>query len=197
MYGHQYTDREREFMENYVPGHSYAEIQKRFAEKFGWDISIGQVKSYIANHRLHTGRTGRFPKGHEPANKGKRGVCAAGSEKGWFKKGNMPKNHRPVGSERIAKDGYVEIKVGEPDKWKEKHKVVWESVNGKIPRGYMVIFKDNDKTNTDIGNLLLIKRSTNAILNHKGLCKYSGDYKETAVKIAELKAACSKAKKRR
>ncbi len=31
-----------------------------------------------------------------------------------FAKGNVPPNHRPVGSERISKDGYIEVKVAEP-----------------------------------------------------------------------------------
>lgn len=197
MYGHQYTTEEQQFMAEYVPGHSYKEIQKAFTEKFGWEISLGQVNAYIGNHRLNTGRTGRFQKGQEPPNKGKKGTCAAGCEKTWFKKGNIPANYRPVGSERVNADGYIEVKVADPNKWKLKHRVVWESANGKIPKGCIIIFRDNDKTNTDIDNLLLIKRGTHAVLNHTGLCEYSGEYKETAICIAELKAATSRAKNRK
>lgn len=197
MYGHQYTEAERKFMTEYVPGHSYKEIQKAFTEKFGWKISVGQVDSYIGNHHLNTGRTGRFQKGNEAHNKGKKGTCAAGCEKTWFPKGNIPKNYRPVGSERINPDGYIEVKVADPNKWKLKHRFVWESVHGKVPKGYIVIFRDNDKTNIDIDNLLLIKRCTHAVLNRTGLCEYGGEFKETAIHIAELKAASSKAKKRR
>ena len=58
MYGHQYTAEEQKFMEEYVPGHSYREIQKAFTEKFRWEISLVQVKGYIGNHHLNTGRTG-------------------------------------------------------------------------------------------------------------------------------------------
>ena len=36
--------------------------------------------------------TGRFLKGHIPYNKGMKGQCAKGCEKGWFKKGHKPKN---------------------------------------------------------------------------------------------------------
>lgn len=197
MYGHQYTAEERQFMTEYVPGHSYREIQKAFTEKFGWEISIGQVNSYIGNHHLNTGRTGRFQKGQEPPNKGKKGICAAGCEKTWFKKGHIPANYRPVGSERVNKDGYIEVKVADPNKWRLKHRVVWEAVNGKISKGYIIIFRDNDKTNTNIDNLLLIKRGTHAVLNHTGLCEYSGEFKETAICIAELKAATSRAKNRK
>lgn len=196
MYGHQYTDEEHKFMAEYFPGHSYMEIQKAFTEKFGWEISVGQVKSYRGNHHLNTGKTGRFQKGQEPPNKGKKGTYAAGCEKTWFPKGNMPKNYRPVGSERISKDGYIEVKVDDPNKWKLKHRCVWEAANGEIPKGYIVIFRDNDRTNVNIDNLLLIKRCTHAVLNHAGLCEYCGEFKETAIHIAELKAASSKAKKR-
>jgi hypothetical protein len=195
MRGHQYTGEERQFMEEYVPGHSYAEIQKAFTEKFGWEISILQVKGYISNHHLNTGRTGYFQKGHEPANKMKKGMCAAGCEKGWFKKGHRPHNYCPVGSERISADGYVEVKIADPRKWALKHRLVWEAANGKIPDGYVLIFRDNDKTNTDLDNLILVSRGIHAILNHEKLSGYSGEFKETAIKVAELKAAVSKAKK--
>lgn len=197
MYGHRYTAEEQKFMTEYVPGHSYREIQKAFTEKFGWEISLGQVRAYIKNHHLNTGRTGRFQKGQEPYNKGRKGVCAAGSDKTWFKKGHIPENYRPVGSERVNADGYIEVKVADPDKWKMKHRVVWESVNGKIPKGSIIIFRDNDKTNTNIDNLLIIKRGTHAVLNNTGLCEYSGEFKETAIRIAELKSASYKAKKKK
>lgn len=197
MNGHKYTTEEQQFMARYVPGHSYREIQKVFTEKFGWEISIGQVNGYINCHHLNTGKTGRFQKGHEPANKEKKGICASGSEKTWFKKGHIPANYKPVGSERLNVYGYIEVKVADPGKWKLKHRIVWETVNGKIPKGYIIIFRDNNKTNTSIDNLLLIKWNTNVVLNHTGLCRYGGEFKETAIRIAELKVASTKAKNRR
>ena len=69
---HRYTKEEQEFMRRDVPGHSHREIQQAFCEQFGWNISINQVKTYIKNHKLNTGRTGRFEKGHVPANKGEK-----------------------------------------------------------------------------------------------------------------------------
>lgn len=84
---HAYTEREKEFMAGCVPGRSYREIREAFAEEFGWGITTQQVKSYIGNHGLSTGRTGRFEKGRRPHNKGKKapappGVRRAGSKKG-------------------------------------------------------------------------------------------------------------------
>lgn len=62
MYGHIYTEEERQFMTEYVPGHTYREIQTAFIEKFGWDITLSQVKSYIGRYKLNTGRTGSLKK---------------------------------------------------------------------------------------------------------------------------------------
>lgn len=186
---HAYTEREKEFMAGCVPGRSYREIREAFAEEFGWGITTQQVKSYIGNHGLSTGRTGRFEKGRRAHNKGKKGACAAGSEKGWFKKGHTPKNHKPVGSERVNRDGYTEIKTREPDVWELKHREIWEGANGKIPDGCVLLFKDGDKGNMALGNLLLVKKSVNAIMSRAGLHKAPGELKETAVRIAELKEA--------
>ena len=199
MYGHKYTDEEKAFMAEFVPGHSYSEIQTAFTAKFGWEISIGQVNAYIGNHHLNTGRTGCFEKGHVPANKGKQ-MPADVYEKAkntMFKKGHVPHNYRPVGSERINKDGYVEVKVKDPKTWKLKHRLVWEDAYGKIPRDCIVIFRDGNKQNLDLDNLILIKKSVNAVLNHTGLGACPGEVKDTAVKLAELKIQTSNARKKR
>ena len=197
MSGHKYTDEEKAFMEKYVPGHSYQEIRDAFEKNFGWCISIKQVKGYVGNHHLNTGRTGRFEKGSVPHNKGKKGKCAKGCEKTWFRKGHVPKNHRQVGSERVNVDGYIEIKVAEPNVWKLKHRVVYEEHHGKIPHGHIVIFRDGNRCNTSVENLRLISRGVNAMLNHTGLCEYKGELKETSIRIAELKCAQRRAEKNR
>lgn len=193
----RYTDEERSFFVNFVHGHSHREILEAFNQRFENPINLNQVKAYIKNNHLNTGRTGRYEKGRIPENKGKKGYCAQGCEKSWFTKGHIPKNYRPVGSERISKDGYVEIKVAEPNKWMLKHRVVWIKHNGEVPKGYIVVFRDGDKTNTDINNLILISRSAHAVMNHTDLHKFTGGLKESAVYLAELKINHGKAKKRK
>ena len=199
MPSHKYTDAEKAFMEQYVPGHSYREIQKAFIEKFGWDITINQIRAYIGNHNLNTGRTGYFEKGHVPDNKGMK-MPAEVYEKAkntMFKKGHAPNNYRPVGSERINKDGYIEIKIKDPKTWMLKHRFVWQQAHGEIPKDSVIIFKDGDKQNVALDNLILVKKSINAVLNQTGLYKNTGETKETAIKIAELRKELTKAKKRR
>lgn len=197
MYGHKYTEAEREFFGKFVPGHSHKEIQQEFVKRFGWNIAISQVKAYIKNHKLNTGRTGRFEKGHVPKNKGKKMSPEIYEKcKGtMFKKGNIPPNHRPVGSERTTKDGYIEIKIREPNKWMLKHRYLWEQVHGKIPDKHILIFRDNDKTNIALDNLLLISQSQNAVINHTGLSNTIDEAKDAAVNYANLSNLISKKRK--
>lgn len=108
-----------------------------------------------------SGQAYRFSKGHIPINKGKKmpehvykKVKAT-----MFKKGHIPANHKPVGYERLTRDGYLEIKVSEPNKFVLKHRLVWEQVNGAIPRGYNIQFRDGNRQNIAIENLYLISRS--------------------------------------
>jgi hypothetical protein len=81
----------------------------------------------------------RFPKGLIPWNRGVTGYM--GPNRTTFRKGQMPHNHKPVGSERVTKDGYLERKVREPKKWRAVHVLLWESVHGKVKRGHIVVFK--------------------------------------------------------
>lgn len=196
---HIYTDAEKTFLREYTPGHSHAEIQAAFTEKFGWGISINQVKTSIVRYHLNTGRTGRFEKGNIPVNKGQKMSAEVyeKSKRTMFKKGHTPANYKPIGSERVTKDGYVEVKVRPPNVWKLKHRVIWESVYGEIPKGHIIIFRDGDRRNLDINNLILIKREVNAVLNHTDLGKCTGDLKEAAIKLAELKIATHRKRKER
>ena len=195
---HKYTDLEKAFMRDFIPGHTYKEIQEAFIKKFNWDITVGQIKGYMANHKINSGTKGHFSKGHVPANKGKK-MSPEIYEKvkhTMFQKGHAPQNHRPVGSERVSRDGYIEIKVAEPDKWKLKHRVLWEESRGKIPKGSILIFLDGNKQNVVLDNLRLIERGTHAVMNHEGLCNYEGEFKDTAIATAALKRQTSVRKKK-
>ena len=76
-----------------------------------------------------------------------------------FKKGHIPKNHKPVGYERITRDGYIEVKTAEPNVFELKHRLVWIEHNGEIPPGYNIQFKDGNRQNVSIENLYMISRS--------------------------------------
>ena len=185
---HIYTDEEKEFFREFVPGHSYAEIREAFIEKFGWEIRHGQIKGHIKRYKLNTGRNGQFPKGHVPANKGQKmsKEMYERAKPTMFKKGQMPINHRSVGSERITVDGYIEIKVKEPRTWKLKHRVIWEQHYGPLPKNHAIIFLDGNKLNTDISNLKLISRRELLVMNRKNLFSEDAELTDAGSNLAKL-----------
>ena len=157
----------KDFIYANYPGNGPKQMAGMIGESFGYQVTSSVIKSFYGNRHLHTGVSGCFQKGNEPWNKGMKGFCPSGSEKGWFRKGNLPVQTVPVGTERISKDGYLEIKVAMPNKWKGKHRIIWEEHYGEIPKGHVVIFKDQNIRNFDPGNLMCISRRQLSILNHQ------------------------------
>ena len=151
---HVWSKEEKEYISEIAFGHHTLEIQQMMKEKFSYDYTKEQIRGALSRYGLKTGFDGRFPKGHVPKNKGTKGMSKA--NKTSFKKGHRPLNYRPIGSERINVDGYVEVKVADPGKWRLKHRVIWEQHYGPIPNHQPIIFLDRDKTNLDISNLALV-----------------------------------------
>ncbi|APH22398.1 HNH endonuclease [Clostridium botulinum] len=191
---YQYTKEQIKFITKNVKGRSNRELTEMFNNNFGLDLKISQIKSFKKNHKLDSGLDGRFKPGHIPFNKGIKGVYAKGCEKTWFKKGSTPINHRPVGSERITVDGYTEIKVEEPNKWRLKQQLIWEKCNGPVPKGYVVIFGDGNQHNFNPDNLILVSRQQLLILNRNKLIQKDADLTRTAIIIADLHQKISQRK---
>ena len=112
------------------------------------------------------GLSHRFKKGQSPINKGLKQVAFMSEEAiertkaTRFQKGNIPPNHKPIGTERKTKDGYLEVKVAEGLRcWRLKHRIVWEKFKGEIPKGSNIQFRDGNRQNCDISNLYIIKRN--------------------------------------
>lgn len=72
---------------------------------------------------------------------------------------------KPVGTERIEKDGYIRVIVA-PLKERLKHHVVWEQFNPPIKRNEILYFLDGDKTNCSIENLMLLKKKYIGAINN-------------------------------
>lgn len=195
MHGMKYTDEMKQFILDNYKGRYNQELADLFNQKFNTNITSRTIKSYKANNKLNSGLTGKFRKGQTPHNKGKK-MPKEVYEKvkhTMFAKGNVPPNHRPVGSERISKDGYIEVKVAEPNKWRLKQRVVYEEAKGKIPEGCTIIFLDGNKQNCNIDNLRCITRSELLYLNCNGL-NNSNEITETGILMARLDRTKNKKK---
>lgn len=108
------------------------------------------------------------------------------------------KPNKPVGSERMGKDGYVMVKVKEwpdvpqsKDNWRFKHHVVWEQANGRpLPDGWTVMFADHDKRNFDPENLVAVPRKYVGQLNNPDLPSYSDrETLEACIALCDLRSA--------
>ena len=77
-----------------------------------------------------------------------------------------------------------------------KQLLVWEEAHGPVPKGMMIYFKDGDRTNCELENLMLVERRLIAVLNGTGLSQYRGELVEVAVDTAKLQLAASDKRKK-
>lgn len=159
------------------------------------ELTVDHIKALCTRQGWKTGRTGCFEPGAVPPNKGKKMPYNANSARTQFKKGQLPKNTKFLGHERIdAKDGYVYVSVAETNphtgferRYVLKHKWQWEQANGPVPDGMCLKCLDGDKTNTNPSNWELIARAVNLRLNGRWSLAY--DQAEPEVRPAVLAAA--------
>ena len=189
-----YTEEQARFLKNNYKGRSVADLQDLFNTHFNENKTWQQIRTFVHNRDIVSGRTGHFPKGNKPWNTGTRGVCKPNS--GSFKKGQVPLNRKPLGDERIcSKDGFILIKVkehnpwtGGPTRYKHKHRHIWEQNNGPVPEGMVVAFRDGDKTNCSLDNLMLISRSLLVRLNQIGYSDAPAELKPSILALAKLRS---------
>lgn len=192
---HLYSTEEIRFLKDNVKGITLKELTHRFNNHFNTNLSEHAIAMQKVKYGLKSDIVGgRFEKGHNPVNKGKKmskeqyDVCS----KTMFKPGNKPKNTDPVGTEKLLADGYVWVKIDDKPKvpkrinWRQKHKLLWEHENGPIPEDCVVIFKDGNPTHIEIDNLECVTRSQLLIMNKKKLIHRIREITETGISVARL-----------
>lgn len=110
---------------------------------------------------------------------------------------------RPVGSERLGKDGYAYVKVAERptvpmsgDNWRPKQVVVWERANGRaLPPHHVIMFADGDKGNFDPDNLVAVPRRLLGPLNQRRRLWRDRETLEAAIALCELASAVRDARR--
>lgn len=163
-------------------------------------MGVKRSPAYLASEHACRLRRGdnigaefRFKKGNQSWNKGLKGWSAPGTEATQFKPGQVNGRAaqllRPLGSERISKDGIRQRKIkmdGPPQaRWKSVHEIIWEEHNGARPAGFLVVFKDRNRDNLSIDNLELITRAENCRRN--SIHRYPPELKAAIRKLAKLK----------
>jgi hypothetical protein len=156
-----------------------SEYAAGFNATFGRDVSAANLHALRKRKGWKTGRTGHFPKGSTPHNAGK--PCEPGTggrhpnairtqfKKGHGRSGVAVKLYKPIGTERLSKEGYRERKIhdGMPlqSRWRAVHLIEWEARHGPIPPKHCLKCLTDDKLNTDPSNWELIPRALLPRLN--------------------------------
>ena len=159
-----YSAQERAFLS---AGHAMPrkDLAAAFNARFGRSVSVANIAAVCKRNGWTTGRSGRFEKGIVPANKGTKGLMKANA--GSFRRGLVPHNAVPVGTEAVAK-GWVKVKVAEPDVWRNKSELVWEAAGRKLEKGFLLIHLDGDFANNALENLYPVRRADLLKLNRRG-----------------------------
>lgn len=191
-----YPGQVRHFIAAYVDGHTSQQIADALNNKFGTTYTARQIAAYKKNHHLVSNVDTKLKLGNVPYNKGMKGTCAPGSEKGWFKPGHRPHNHLPVGSEVVRTDGYRARKLAEPNVWKPVHIIMWCDAYGPVPDGCVVCFTDGNPKNISLSNLHLETKAENLVINKRGLRSSDAELNETGLMLAKVKIATAEAKRK-
>lgn len=125
---------------------------------------LAKMQRELGRKLTASGARHRFPKGHTPANKGKKmsPECYQRAQKTMFKKGHLPATTLYDGAEtiRIDKKGkpftFIRLAKG---KWAYKHILLWEKLYGKIPPNKILYCKSGDTLDCNPDNWELITRA--------------------------------------
>lgn len=156
------------------------------ANKYKFKKTLEYKRNMVSPKFLAAGRKTRFNPGNVSFNKGKKWddymtkEAQEKSAKTHFIKGRIPHNYVLVGHERKTVDGYIEVKVrdlyGDNSvmNFELKHRLIWVKNFGPIPKNCNVSFKDGDKENLELSNLLLLTKEENLfknIISDSSICK--------------------------
>jgi hypothetical protein len=115
----------------------------------------------VSNGRRVRETASGFQPGYIPWMKGRKGTHHSPATE--FKKGKKSANRMPVGSVTIRTHKFdgprAFVKIAEPNKWKFRAVVVWESIHGPLPKGRIVHHGDRNSLNDDPLNLQAMTRA--------------------------------------
>ena len=161
-----------------VPLWSYKKCAQMMSEEFNYNFTSSMIE-HKAN-RL----------GVRKPNNGANNLDPRSPIINWFMKGRPSLNTKPVGTETVMryKDGriFVVVKIGMPNKWEFKHRLVYKEHYGEIPDGYMVSFADGNHLNFEPDNLILVSKSENIMLNKYKLRFNDKELTKTGLTLSKL-----------
>lgn len=180
------------YLKSIVQGKTCKEIAELINKKYNTVYTENDIYNAKRRYKLKSNIDCKFKKGMTSHNKGKKWddyMSKEGqknSKKTCFKKGHKPHNWVPVGTEILSTNGYIYIKVNEPNDWQLKHRYIYQKNYGEIPEGYSVIFLDQNKQNFNIDNLQLVKIKDKLVAKNNHLFSSDKEVTKTGICVAQL-----------
>jgi hypothetical protein len=136
-----FTTKMTQWLSKNVHGKTFNEITHLFNSRFNTVCTPHQIKGRCIYYGIKADRKGKTNKD-----------CEVGTEKVIDKRSGVVY----IKISRKTTKGCS--KVGLPGTWRQKHFVIWEAVNGPVPKSHIVIFADRNKINFEIDNLILVSK---------------------------------------
>lgn len=161
-----FNKEQEKYVRSYVPGHSHRQIADEILKKYGIKLTPIQVRTWISNRDVSTGRTGQFKKGEI--------------------------HHKvPIGTERVRPDGYVWIKVSKPNIWQQKQRWIYEQTHGPLRQNERIVFADGNNRNFEIDNLIKVNTKELYTINRRRAISNFRDVTKANLGLAKLDIAIS------
>ncbi|MCM1530462.1 MAG: HNH endonuclease [Alistipes sp.] len=218
---HHYTEQEVQWLRDKVGTATYEELATQFSESFGYPVTASSLKSKCQKlgisgvHHPFTEEQDEWLRkqcckyanylevaeafnqrfGTDKTERGIQSHCARFlkliSGRQAFKKGSIPWNDPPIGTETVHANGYTYVKIRNTglknQDYIEKHRLIWQQHYGKkVPKGHVIVFLNSDKMDFSIENLYCISRKISTIMVTNGWFTDSREHTLTAIKWCEL-----------
>ena len=153
-----YSTEQAEFLLENYRGISTKELTELFNIKLNVNYTVQQISNFKRNRGLKSG----------------------------YGRSNWNPRHVPIGTETLIANGYIKVKLAEPNHWVYKHRLMWERANGPIQDNHLLVFLDNNKQNCNLENLALVDASTHGYMFKNDDYTTDGELTKSAIGISKL-----------
>ena len=199
------SDEEIDFILHNYKGIGTKLMARLLTERSGKRRSSSQTCKVYSKYNLDCETDGRFKKGTPGWNKGMKieefmsPLAIERIKKTQFTKNHINDNARPlkpVGARSIRGDGYVWIKIAQPNRWREEHRLVWEKAYGPLGRYQKLLHIDGNRQNNSLDNLMIVEDGLMAEINNRIGLSDDRDINMTIINLAKIRCKIRKAGKK-
>jgi hypothetical protein len=144
-----------------------------FNEKYALGLTMVQFKNVLSKHEIKSESKFTEKVGYEV-------------NETAFKKGGTHHTALPVGSEAIE-NGYIRVKVTEPNVWKPKQVIVYENHFGPVKNDEVVRFKDGNNRNFSPENLFKTTKKGHGFLSKYQLLSQPKPVQESLLLLTQVR----------